>query len=76
VIATQAATVNSIRHLFALAEVSKLKRGADVEVRYVCIPNEWVPSQQGAFKRKVMNDLADIGERMGADPSSWQTEPP
>ena len=75
-IATQSATVNAIRHLFALAEVSKLKRGADVEVRYVSIPDDWVPSQQGAFKKKVMNELADIGERMGADPSSWRTEPP
>jgi hypothetical protein len=23
-----------------------------------------------------MNTLADIGEKMGADPSSWRTEPP
>jgi patatin-like phospholipase len=76
VIATQSATVNAIRHLFALAEVSKLKRGADVEVRYVTIPDAWAPSEPGAFKRKVMNELADIGERMGADPSSWRTQPP
>jgi hypothetical protein len=24
----------------------------------------------------VMNDLADLGERMGADPASWRTEAP
>jgi len=23
-----------------------------------------------------MNNLADLGEKMGADPTSWSTEPP
>jgi hypothetical protein len=76
VIATQSATVNSIRHMFALAQVSKLKHGGDVEVRYLSIPEDWMPSKQGVFVKEVMNDLADIGERMGADPSSWRTVPP
>jgi hypothetical protein len=25
----------------------------------------------GTFKKEVMNDLADLGEKMGADPASW-----
>lgn len=76
VMATQSATVNAIRHLFAIAELAHLKRGADVEVRVLAVPDDWVPPESGAFLKTVMNDLADIGERMGADPASWQTESP
>ena len=25
---------------------------------------------------EVMNELADLGEKMGADPASWRTTPP
>jgi hypothetical protein len=40
------------------------------------VPEEWVPSKAGTFVKEVMNDLADLGERMGADPASWRTEAP
>jgi predicted acylesterase/phospholipase RssA len=75
-LATQSSTVNAIRHLYALAEISKLKRGADVEVRIVSIPADWAPPKPGVFVKETMNALADLGERMGANPSSWRTEPP
>ena len=29
------------------------------------------PSVPGNFKKEVMNALADLGEKMGADPASW-----
>jgi hypothetical protein len=74
--ATRSSTVNSIRHLFALTEVARLKRKMDVEVRYVAVPDDWVPSKPGVFDKDVMNALADMGERMGADPASWRTEEP
>jgi hypothetical protein len=32
--------------------------------------------QPGAFVAETMNNLADLGERMGADPASWQTDLP
>jgi hypothetical protein len=73
---TRAATATALRHLFAMAEISRLKRKADVEVRVVSIPGDWFPPKPGAFVKEVMNELADLGERMGADPSSWSTEPP
>jgi hypothetical protein len=73
---TQTATVNSIRHLFALAEVSRLKQKADIEVRFMAVPDDWTPPLAGVFVKEVMNDLADMGERMGADPSNWQTKSP
>jgi predicted acylesterase/phospholipase RssA len=75
-LATRSATVTAMRHLHAMAEISRLKRKADVEVRIVAIPDDWTAPVEGVFKKETMNDLADLGERMGADPRSWHTEPP
>ncbi len=76
IMATQTSTVNSMRHLFAMAELAKLKHNVNIEVRVIAVPDEWVPAQPGTFVKEVMNDLADLGERMGADPASWRTDPP
>ena len=73
---TRAATATAVRHLFAMAEISRLKRKADVEVRVVSIPGEWSPPVPGVFIKETMNNLADLGEKMGADPASWGNEPP
>jgi hypothetical protein len=75
-LSTQYATIISMRHLFAQAEIARLKHEGDVQVRVVAVPDGWVPPEPGVFKPKVMNELTDIGERMGADPNSWQTDPP
>jgi hypothetical protein len=40
------------------------------------VPDDFVPAKPGTFVKEVMNDLADLGERMGADPASWLTEAP
>jgi hypothetical protein len=76
IMATQTSTMNSIRHLHAKAELARLKYGADVEVRVMAVPESWVPPKPGTFHPEVMNELADLGEKMGADPSSWRTEAP
>jgi hypothetical protein len=76
IMATQTSTKNSMRHLFAQAEVLRLKYGADVQVRVIAVPESWVPPKPGSFVSEVMNELADLGEKMGADPSSWSTEAP
>jgi hypothetical protein len=72
---TRAATATAVRHLFAMAEISELKRKADVEVRVVSIPPDWSPPIPGVFKKETMNSLADLGEKMGADPASWSDKP-
>ena len=72
---TRAATATAVRHLFAMAEISRLKRKADVEVRIVSIPDDWVPPVLGTFNKETMNNLVDLGEKMGADPASWSSEP-
>ena len=73
---SRAATATAVRHLFAMAEISRLKRQAAVEVRVVSIPGDWSPPVPGVFKKETMNNLADLGEKMGADPASWSNEPP
>jgi hypothetical protein len=73
---TRAATATAVRHLFAMAEISQLKRHADVEVRVVSIPGDWFPPVPGTFVKETMNSLADLGEKMGADPKSWSDQPP
>jgi predicted acylesterase/phospholipase RssA len=76
IMATQTGTVSAMRHIFSQAEVIRLKQKAEVEVRVMAVPDSFVPSVPGTFQKEVMNTLADIGEKMGADPSSWRTEPP
>jgi predicted acylesterase/phospholipase RssA len=76
IMSTQTSTVNSMRHLFAMVEIAKLTRNVELEVRIMAVPDEWVPPKPGTFVSEVMNNLADLGERMGADPASWRTEAP
>ena len=76
IMATQTSTMNSMRHLFTLAELTRLKYGADVQVRVLAVPDSFVPAKPESFNAEVMNTLADIGEKLGADPSSWRTEAP
>lgn len=71
----RAATLTAVRHLFAKAEIASLKHGGSFEVRVVTVPDAFVPPKPGVFIKKTMNALADLGEKMGADPSTWRTIP-
>ena len=51
-------------------------KGIDVEVRVMAVPETWAPKVAGTFKKEVMNELADLGEKMGADPASWSNGVP
>jgi len=46
------------------------------EIRFVAVPNDFVPPKAGMFVKETMNALADLDEKMGADPSTWSTSPP
>jgi hypothetical protein len=72
---TRAATITSMRHLFAQAAISRLMRGATIEVRIMAVPDDFVPPKPGTFEKDTMNALADLGERMG-EAASWRTEAP
>jgi len=76
IMATQTSTISAMRHLFAQQEIAHLKQNADVQVRVIAVPDSWVPPSPGVFQKNVMNALADLGEQMGADPTSWRHEPP
>ena len=69
--ATRASTATAVKHLVALAAIARLKRNADVEIRIVAIPGDWCPPAPGVFVKETMSNLADLGERMGANPASW-----
>jgi predicted acylesterase/phospholipase RssA len=73
---SRAATLNSMRMLLLQAQVAHLRHDADVEVRMVAVPDGWVAPKPGTFVRETMNALADLGEKMGADPTSWRTAIP
>jgi len=73
---TRSATITAMRHLFAQAEISRMKRGGEFEVRVAVVPNDFVPPKEGTFEKETMNALADLGERMGADTNSWLTKIP
>lgn len=70
---SRSATINCMRMLALQAAVARTKDHADVEVRIVAVPDGWVPPKPGTFVAESMNALADLGEKMGADPSSWRT---
>jgi hypothetical protein len=73
---TRSSTTIAVRHLYAMAEIARLKRKAEVEVYVASIPGDWSPPVEGSFMKQTMNSLADLGEKMGADPSSWSGGPP
>jgi len=73
---TRASTITAMRHLFAQAEISRMKRGGEFEVRVAAVPNDFVPPKADTFVKETMNALADLGERMGADTNSWLTKIP
>jgi hypothetical protein len=75
-VSARSSSLNSMRQLFLQAEVARLKRSTDVEVRYVAVPDNWRAPKPGIFIKETMNSLADLGEKMGADPNSWLTEVP
>jgi len=73
---TRASTLTALRHLYSIAEIARLKHGVAIEVRVVAIPGDWSPPKPGVFVEETMNNLADLGERMGVDPASWRLDPP
>src|SRR5690242_17139514 len=75
-LSTRSATLSSMRQLYLMAEVGRLRRRANIKVRIVAIPDDWSPPMPGTFVKETMNNLADMGERMGGDPTIWRTSPP
>jgi hypothetical protein len=62
---------------FMIASVDKMK-GMRAEFRYLAIPEDTtIPSDLTELKnKKMVSNLVELGRRLGADSSSWQTGPP
>lgn len=71
---TRSSTKSSLRAFLTQAELLRRAEGVDIEVRFIAVPNDFVPPVEGSFKKETMNALADIGVRLGRDPSNWRTE--
>lgn len=74
--AIRSQTAMALRHLYSEIKLAREKHHADIEFRYVCIPPDWRAPEEGIFKKKTMDDLAEVGLKMGADPTNWLGEPP
>lgn len=75
-VAVRASTTIALRHLYAMAEVTRLRGDGEVEVRWAAVPNTWKPPEDGIFREATMRSLSDLGRTMGADPATWQSESP
>jgi hypothetical protein len=75
-VGVRSAEAIALRHLYALAELTKLRGDGDVEVRWVAVPPAWKPLNDRPFDKATMRQLSDEGRRLGADPNSWNTKAP
>lgn len=66
-------TLTSLRHLFALAEVTQLRGDGETEVRWTSIPDSWRPVNKGDFDEATMRSLSDLGRKMATEPATWST---
>lgn len=72
----RAATLLSLRQLYSHVELLKQKGETEASLHVVSIPADWKPPSDEIFSQKTMQSLTELGIRMGADPSSWQTDVP
>ncbi len=75
-VGVRSAEAIALRHLYAIAELTKLRGDGDVEVRWIAIPQTWQPLNGERFDQATMRNLSDVGRRHGADPNSWMTKAP
>lgn len=75
-VATRSFTEVTLRHLFLVAEVTRLRGEGECEVRWVAVPPDWEPPTNEQFSAEKMQSLSELGRRMGEDPNSWNTESP
>jgi hypothetical protein len=75
-VAVRSAEAIALRHLYAMAELSKFRGDGDVEVRWIAVPQPWKPLSDQNFDQATMRSLSDEGRRLGADLNSWMTEAP
>ena len=68
----RAATYLQARLVAAQLDYINARGWGHCEMHVVSIPGDWQPPEKGDFNPAVMNNLADLGRKMGADPKSWE----
>lgn len=67
-------TLQSIQDIETFIRLIDQKQNFDAKMRYVAIPQEYpIPETDNMFDAEKMRGLVELGRRMGADPTSWQT---
>lgn len=72
----RASTINSLKGLALAIQYLQLRDGIDIELHIIAIPDDWRPPVPGPFKKETMASLAELGSRLGADPTSWRQTVP
>lgn len=75
-VSVRSAEAIALRHLYAIAEATRLRGDGDVEVRWVAVPQTWKPLNDQPFDKESMRRLSALGRRLGTDPNSWKTKAP
>ena len=71
------AELTTLRHLFSMAELNRLRGDGEVEVRWVSVDLDLPPlNPLHLFDADAMRTLSDYGKRLGADPGAWKTVSP
>lgn len=71
--AGRSATQTSLQNLAAQLELINKSGIGTKELHVISIPGNWRPPTAGRFQRETMQALAELGTKLGADPSSWHT---
>ena len=70
---TKASTLQTLQDLDTYSQMINSRPEFDVQMFYVAIPQSYeVPDTDNMFDTKIMRNLADLGEKMGANPNIWQ----
>lgn len=72
--AIRSSTLGALRHLALEVDYLALTENVDAELYFIAIPDEWRAPRPGIFQRETMQSLADLGRKLGADPTSWRTD--
>lgn len=73
-----ASTVAAIQQMWLRYRLAEVQHGVKTEFRWAAIPEDFeLPHAEEMFDPRVTSALAELGEKMGANPeASWQTDPP
>jgi len=70
---TRASTLQTLQDIETYSQMINSRPEFDVRMFYVAIPQGInIPETKNLFDAKKMQDLADLGEKMGANPASWR----